>query len=90
MCDAQVLWSLLRDLDNLNPGPQILKHNSPKKFGEEVRKLVLHVDVVSLQYHIFKASPYVLDAIMEDGVLFQGQSGILVHLNINCFIASAK
>jgi hypothetical protein len=71
--DAQVLWNLLRDP---NPGPQLLKLDSSKGFGEEVSELVLRADVVGLDAPIVQAAPYevilhpdVLDVLMEDRFL---------------------
>jgi hypothetical protein len=74
-----------------------LKLDFPKGFGEEVSELALRADVDGLDAPILQAAPYevilhpdVLVALMEDGVLRQGQSGLVVHPELNRFGISTK
>ena len=83
--------------DHSNPRPLLLKLHSPKRFGEEVSKLVLCANVVGFDAPILQAAPYevilhpnVLDALTEDKVPRQGQSGLAIHPKLYCFGISAR
>jgi hypothetical protein len=80
------------NLNHPNSGVKLLELDPPKGLGEEVGKLVLGVDVADLDAPLIQAAPdeVVLDAdmlaaLMEDGVLRQGQSRLAIHPELHCF-----
>ena len=90
------MWRLLGNLNHPNPGAKFLELDPPKGLGEKVGELILGVDVAGLDAPLIQAAPneVVLDsdmlvALMEDGVLRQGQGGLAVHLELHCFYVSA-
>jgi len=71
---------LLGNLNHPNPGTKLLKLDPPKRLGEKVGKLILGVDVASLDAPLIQTASdeVILDAdmfaaLMEDEVLRQGQ-----------------
>ena len=69
----------------------------PKGLGEQVRKLVLGVDVAHLDAPVLQAAsdevvphPDVLAPFMENGVLCQCQSGLAVYPELHCSSVSAE
>ena len=69
-------------LDHSGPGAKLKELDPPKGLGEQIRKLVLGVDVARLDASFLQAAsdeviphPDVLAPFMENGVLCQGQSG---------------
>ena len=90
------MWRLLGNLNHPNPSAKLLEFDPPKALGEEVSELILGVDVASLDAPLIQAAPneVVLDsdmlaALMEDGVLRQGQGGLAVHPELHCFCVYA-
>jgi hypothetical protein len=68
----------------------------PKGHGEKVGKLVLSVEVAGLDAPLIQAAPDkvvlnadMLAALMEDGVLHQGQGGLAIHPELHCFYITA-
>jgi len=91
------VWRLLGNLNHPNPGAKLLELDPPKGLGEKVGELILGVDVAGLDAPLIQAAPneVVLDsdmlaALMEDGVLRQGQGGLAVHPELHCFCVSAQ
>jgi hypothetical protein len=77
---------LVRELDHPDPGAKLKKLDPPKGFGEQIRKLVLGVDVAHLEVPFLQAAsdevipqPDVLVPFMKNGVLCQSQSRLAVH-----------
>ena len=80
------MWCLLGNLSHPNPGAKLLELDPPKGLGEKVSELILGVDIAGLDASLIQAAPneVVLDsdmlaALMEDGVLRQGQGGLAIH-----------
>jgi hypothetical protein len=76
---------LVGELDHPNPGANLKELDPPKGLGEQIRKLVLGVDVARLEAPFLQAAsdevvPHsdVLAPFMKNGVLCQGQSGLAV------------
>jgi hypothetical protein len=74
------------ELDHPNPGANLKELDPPKGLGEQIRKLVLGVDVERLEVPFLQATsdevvphPDVLAPFMKNGILYQGQSGLAVH-----------
>jgi hypothetical protein len=90
--------SLMRRLlDHPGPGTKLKELDPPKGLGEQVRKLVLGVDVACLDAPFLQAAsdevvphPDVLAPFMENGVLCQGQSGLAVHPELHRSSVSAE
>jgi hypothetical protein len=77
---------LVGELNHLDLEAKLKKLDSPKGLDEQIRKLVLGVDVARLEASFLQAAsdevvpyPDVLAAFMKNGVLCQGQSGVTVH-----------
>jgi hypothetical protein len=77
---------LVGELDHPDPGAKLKELDPPKGVGEQIRKLVLGVDVARLEVPFLQEAsnevvphPDVLAPLMKTGVLCQGQSGIAVH-----------
>jgi hypothetical protein len=77
---------LVGELDHPDPGAKLIKLDPPNGLGEQIRKLVLGVDVVRLEAPFLQAAsdkvvphPDVLAPFMKNEVLCQGQSGLAVH-----------
>jgi hypothetical protein len=77
---------LVRELDHPDPGAKLKELDPPKGLGEQIRKLVLGVDVARLEVPFLQAAsdemvPHsdVLASFMKNGVLCQGQSELIVH-----------
>jgi hypothetical protein len=87
-----LVWRLLGNLNHPNLGAKLLELDPPKGLGEKVGELILGVDVVGLDALLIQTAPdkVVLDAdmlaaLMENGVLCQGQGGLVVHPELHCF-----
>jgi hypothetical protein len=79
-------------LNHNNPDAKLLEFDLPKGFGEKVGELILGVDVAGLDAPLIQAAPDevvfdadMLVALMEDGVLRQGQGGLVVHPESTAF-----
>jgi hypothetical protein len=77
---------LVGELDYPDPGAKLMKLDPPKGLGEQIRKLVLGVDIARLEAPFLQAAsdkvvphPDVLAPFMKNGVLCQGQSELAVH-----------
>jgi hypothetical protein len=88
---------LVGELDHPDPGAKLKKLDHPKGLGEQIRKLVLGVDVARLEAPFLQAAsdeviphPDVLGPYMKNGVLCQGQSGLAVHLEFHRSDVSAE
>ena len=88
---------LVGELNHPGPRAEFKELNLPKGLGEQVRKLVLGVDVARPDAPFLQTAsdevvphPDVLAAFMEDGVLCQGQSGLAVHPELHRYSVSAE
>jgi hypothetical protein len=77
---------LVGELDHPDPGAKLKKLDPPKGLGEQIHKLVLGADVSRLEAPFLQATsdevvphPDVLAPFIKNGVLCQGQSGLVVH-----------
>jgi hypothetical protein len=67
---------LVRELDHPDPEAKLKELDPPKGFDEQIRKLVLDINVARLEAPFLQAAsdevvshPYVLASFMENGVL---------------------
>ena len=88
---------LVGRLDHPSPGAKLKELDPPKGLGEQIRKLILGVDVARLDASFLQAAsdeviphPDVLAPFMENRVLCQGQSGLAVHPELHRFSVSAE
>jgi hypothetical protein len=88
---------LVGELDHPDPGAKLTELDPPKGLGEQIRKLVLGVDVARLEAPFLQAAsdevvphPDVLAPFMKNGVLCQGQSGLTVHPEFHQSSVSAE
>ena len=84
-------------LNHSGPGAKLKELDPPKGLGEQVRKLILGVDVARLDASFLQAAsdevipyPDVLAPFVENGVLRQGQSGLAVHPELHRSSVSAE
>jgi hypothetical protein len=77
---------LVGELNHPDRGAKLKKLDPPKGLGEQIRKLVLGVDVARLEVPFLQAvsnevvpHPDVVTPFMKNRVLCQGQSGLVVH-----------
>jgi hypothetical protein len=84
-------------LDHPDPGAKLKELDPPKGFGEQIRKLILGVDVACLEAPFLHAAsdevvlhPDVLAPFMKNEVLYQGQSGLAVHPEFHRSSVSAE
>jgi hypothetical protein len=77
---------LMGKLSHPGPGTKLKELDPPKGLGEQVRKLILGVDVVRLDAPFCQPvtdevvpHPVVLASLMKHGVLSQRQSELVVH-----------
>jgi hypothetical protein len=77
---------LVENLDHLGLGAELQEPDPPKRLGEQLCKLVIGVDVASLDAPFLQTTsnevvphPDVLAPFMKNEVLGQGQSGLAVH-----------
>jgi hypothetical protein len=87
----------MRELDHPDPGAKLKELDPPKGFGEQIRKLVLGVDIARFEAPFLQAvsnemvpHPDVLASFMKNGVLCQGQSRLVVHHEFHCFCVSTE
>jgi hypothetical protein len=73
-------------LDHPDPGAKLKELDPLNGFGEQIRKLVLGVDVARLEAPFLQAAsdevvshPDVLAPFIKNEILCQGQSGLAVH-----------
>jgi hypothetical protein len=85
------------ELDHPDPGAKLKELDPPKGLGEQIRKLVLSVDVARHEAPFLQAvsdeavpHPDVLAPFMKNGVLCQGQSGLAVHPEFHRSSVSAE
>jgi hypothetical protein len=88
---------LVEELDHPDPGAKLKKLDPPKGLGEQIRKLVLSIDVARLEAPFLHAvsdevvpQPDVLVPFINNGVLYQGQSGLAIHLEFHRSSVSAE
>jgi hypothetical protein len=88
---------LVGELDHSDPGAKLKELDPPKGLGEQIRKLVLGVDVARFESPFLQAAsnevvphPDVLAPFMKNGVLCQGQSGLAVHPEFHRSSVSAE
>jgi hypothetical protein len=74
------------ELGHPNPEAKLKELDPPNRLGEQIRKLVLGVDVARLEAPFLQAAsdevvphPDVLAPFMKNGVLCQGQSRLAVY-----------
>jgi hypothetical protein len=77
---------LVGELDHPDPGAKLTELDPPKGLGEQIRKLVLGVDVARLEASFLQSAsdevvPHldVLAPFMKNGVLCQSQSELAIH-----------
>jgi hypothetical protein len=85
------------ELDHPDPGAKLKELDPPKGLDEQIRKLVLGVDVARLEVPFLQAAsdevvphPDVLTPFMKNEVLCQGQSGLAVHSEFHCSSVSTE
>jgi hypothetical protein len=85
-----LMRGLVGELNHPDPAAKLKELDPPKGLGEQIRKLVLDVDVARLETLFLHAAsdevvphPDVLAPFMKIGVLCQGQSGLAVHLEFH-------
>jgi len=88
------VWRLLGNLHHFNLGAKLLELDPFKGLGEKVGELILGVDVACLDAPLIQtaSNEVKLDADMFAalmGVLRQGQGGLAVHPELQCFSVSA-
>jgi hypothetical protein len=88
---------LVGELDHPDPKAKLKELDPPKGLGEQIRKLVLDVDVARLKIPFLQAAsdkviphPDVLAPFMKNGVPCQGQSGLAVHPEFHRSSVSAE
>jgi hypothetical protein len=88
---------LMGELDHPDPRAKLKELDPLKKLGEQIRKLVLGVVVARLEVPFLQAAsdeviphPDVLAPFMKNGVLCQGQSGLVVHPKFHRSSVSAE
>jgi hypothetical protein len=88
---------LVGELDHPDPRAKLKELDPSKGLGEQIRKLVLGVDVARLEVPFLQAAsdevvphPDVLAPFMKNGVLCQGQSGLAVHPEFHRSSVSAE
>jgi hypothetical protein len=88
---------LVGELDHPDPGAKLKELDPPKGLGEQIRKLVLDVDVACLEAPFLQAAsdevvPHldVLAPFIKNGVLCQGQSRLAVHPEFHRSSVSTK
>jgi hypothetical protein len=88
---------LVREWDHSDPEAKLKELDPPKSLGEQIRKLVLDVDVARLEVPFLQAAsnevvphPGVLAPFMKNGVLHQGQSRLAVHPEFHRSSVSAE
>jgi hypothetical protein len=88
---------LVGELDHPNPRAKLKELDPLKGLGEQIRKLVLDVDVARLEAPFLQVAsdkmaphPDVLAPFMKNGVLCQGQSGLAVHPEFHRSSVSAE
>jgi hypothetical protein len=88
---------LVGELDYPDLRAKLKELDPPKGLGEQIRKLVLGVDVARLEVPFLQAAsdkvvphPDVLAPFMKNGVLCQGQSGLAVHPEFHRSSVSAE
>jgi hypothetical protein len=88
---------LVGELDHSDHGAKLKELDPPKGFGEQLRKLVLGVDVARLDALFLQVvsdevllHSDVLAPFMKNGVLCQGQSRLAVHPEFHCSSVSAE
>jgi hypothetical protein len=79
------------ELDHLDPGAKLKELDPHKELGEQIRKLILGVNVAHFETPFLQAAsdevlphPNVLVPFIKNGVLYQGQSGLAVHPEFHC------
>jgi hypothetical protein len=85
------------ELDHPDPGAKLIELDPLKRLGEQIRKLLLGVDVARLEAPFLQAAsaevvphPDVLAPFMKNGVLCQGQSRLAVHPEFHRSSVSAE
>jgi hypothetical protein len=88
---------LVGELDHLDPRAKLKELDPPKGLGEQIRKLVLGVDVARLEAPFLQAAsdevvphPDVLALFMKNEVLCQGQSRLAIHPGFHHSSVSAE
>jgi hypothetical protein len=88
---------LVGNLDHPGLGAELQKPDPPKRLGEQVCKQFLGVDVACLDAPFLQTAsdevvphPNVLAPFMKNGVLGQGQSGLVVHSEFHRSSVSAE
>jgi hypothetical protein len=88
---------LVGELDHPDPGAKLKELDPPMRLGEQIRKLVLGVDVARLEVSFLQAASDevvlhsdVLAPFMKNRVLYQGQSGLAVHPEFHRSSVSAE
>jgi hypothetical protein len=88
---------LVRNLYHPDLGAELQESDPPKRLGEQVCKLILDIDVACLDVLFLQTAsnevvshPDVLAPFMENGVLGQSQSGLVVHSEFHRSSVSAE
>jgi hypothetical protein len=88
---------LVEELDHPDPRVKLMELDPPKGLGEQIRKVIIGVDVAHLEALFLQAAsdevvphPDVLAPFMKNGVLCQGQSRLVVHPEFHRSSVSAE
>jgi hypothetical protein len=88
---------LVGELDHPDPGAKLTELDPPKGLGEQIRKLILGVDVARLEASFLQAildevvhHPDVLAPFIKNRILCQGQSRLTVHPEFHHSTVSAE
>jgi hypothetical protein len=88
---------LVEELDHPDPVTKLKEFDPPKGLGEQIRKVVIGVDVAHLEVPFLQAASNevvpqsdVLALFMKNEVLCQGQSGLAVHPEFHRSSVSAE
>jgi hypothetical protein len=88
---------LVGELDHPNPRAKLKKLDHHKGLGEQICKLALGIDVACLEAPFLQAAsdeavphPNVLAPYKKNGILYQGQSRLAVHLEFHRSSVSAE
>jgi hypothetical protein len=88
---------LVGELHHPDPEAKLMELDPPKRLSEQIHKLILGVDVARLEAPFLQAAldevvphPDVLAPFMKNEILYQGQSGLVVHTEFHCSSVSTE
>jgi hypothetical protein len=91
------MYRLVGELDHPDPRAKLKELDPPKRLGEQIRKLILGIDLPRLEVLFLQTvsdevvpHPDVIAPFMKNGVIYQCQSGLAVHLKFHRSSVSVK